>query len=72
MLFNIVAYMLTVMTQRAKSDGQIEDVIPYLVDRELVFINTLTIQFFLWNMESRSKKTEVNSTSVRVIIRSKD
>jgi hypothetical protein len=50
MLFNIVAYMLTVMTQRAKSDGQIEDVIPYLVDRELVFINTLTIQFFLWNM----------------------
>jgi hypothetical protein len=50
MLFNILADMLTVMIQRAKSDGQIEDVIPHLVDQGLLFINTLTIQFFLWNM----------------------
>jgi hypothetical protein len=32
MLFNIVADMLAVMIERAKSDGQIEGVIPHLVD----------------------------------------
>jgi hypothetical protein len=34
MLFNVVADMLTVMIQRAKYDGQIEDVIPHLVNPE--------------------------------------
>jgi hypothetical protein len=32
MLFNVVADMLAVMIERAKSDGQIEGVIPHLVD----------------------------------------
>jgi hypothetical protein len=32
MLFNIVADMLAVLIERAKSDGQIEGVIPHLVD----------------------------------------
>jgi hypothetical protein len=32
MLFNIVVDMLAVMIEHAKSDGQIEGVIPYLVD----------------------------------------
>jgi hypothetical protein len=32
MLFNIVASMLAVLIERAKSDGQIERVIPHLVD----------------------------------------
>ena len=31
-LFNIVVYMLTIMIERAKSDGQIEGVVPHLVD----------------------------------------
>ena len=32
MLFNIVADMLAIMIERAKSDGQIDGVIPHLVD----------------------------------------
>jgi hypothetical protein len=32
MLFNIVADMLAIMIERAKLDGQIEGVIPHLVD----------------------------------------
>jgi hypothetical protein len=32
MLFNIVADMLAILIERAKSDGQIEGVIPHLVD----------------------------------------
>jgi hypothetical protein len=32
MLFNIIADMLAVLIERAKSDGQIEGVIPHLVD----------------------------------------
>jgi hypothetical protein len=32
MLFNIVADMLAIMIERAKNDGLIEGVIPYLVD----------------------------------------
>jgi hypothetical protein len=32
MLFNIVADMLAILIKRAKSDGQIEGVIPHLVD----------------------------------------
>jgi hypothetical protein len=35
MLFNIVADMLAILIERAKSDGQIEEVIPHLVDDEL-------------------------------------
>jgi hypothetical protein len=32
MLFNIVADMLDILIERAKYDGQIEGVIPHLVD----------------------------------------
>jgi hypothetical protein len=32
MLFNIVAHMLAILIERAKSDGQIEGVIPHLID----------------------------------------
>jgi hypothetical protein len=32
MLFNIVANMLAILIERAKADGQIEGVIPHLVD----------------------------------------
>jgi hypothetical protein len=32
LLFNIVANMLAILTERAKVDGQIEGVIPHLVD----------------------------------------
>ena len=35
MLFNIVANMLAIMIERAKATGQIEGVIPYLVDDKL-------------------------------------
>jgi hypothetical protein len=32
MLFNIVADMLAILINRAKADGQIEGVLPHLVD----------------------------------------
>jgi hypothetical protein len=35
MLFNIVADMLAILIERAKSNGQIEEMIPHLVDGEL-------------------------------------
>jgi hypothetical protein len=38
MLFNIVADMLAVMIERVKSDGQIEGVIPHLIDGGLLIL----------------------------------
>jgi hypothetical protein len=35
MLFNIVVDMLAILIERAKPDGQIEGVVPHLVDGEL-------------------------------------
>ena len=46
--FNIVADMLTIMIERAKTDGQIEGVVPHLVDGGLSILQ-YAIQFFLWN-----------------------
>jgi hypothetical protein len=50
MLFNIVADILAILIERAKSDGQIEGVIPHLVDDGLSILQYLMIQYFLWNM----------------------
>jgi hypothetical protein len=38
LLFNIVADILTILIERAKSDGQIEGVIPHLVDGGLLIL----------------------------------
>jgi hypothetical protein len=38
MLFNIVADMLAILIKRAKSDGQIEGVIPHLIDGGLLIL----------------------------------
>jgi hypothetical protein len=35
MLFNIMVDMINIMIERANSDGQIEGVIPHMVDRGL-------------------------------------
>jgi hypothetical protein len=43
MLFNMVADMRAVMIERVKSDGQIEGVIPHLVDGGYRSLNMLTI-----------------------------
>jgi hypothetical protein len=51
MLFNIVADMLAIMIERAKIDGQIEGVIPHLVDGGLSIL-----QYYLWNMTWRRLK----------------
>ena len=56
-LFNIVADMLAIIIERAKSDGQIVGVVPHLVDGGLSSYNTPTIQFFLWNMIWRRQET---------------
>jgi hypothetical protein len=53
MLFNIVANMLDVMIERAKSDGQIDGVIPHLVDGGLSILQYAddTILFMEHNIE---------------------
>jgi hypothetical protein len=38
MIFNVVADILAVMVKRAKSDGQIEGVIPHLVNGGLYIL----------------------------------
>ena len=50
MLFNIVADMLAIMIGRANEEGQIEGLIPHLVDGDSQSFNTPMTQFFLWNM----------------------
>jgi hypothetical protein len=51
MLFNIEADMLDVMIKRAKSDGQIEGMIPHLVDIGLSILQ-YTDDTFSWNVTS--------------------
>jgi retron-type reverse transcriptase len=43
LLFNIVADMLAILIEQAKSDGQIEGLIPHLVDGVYQSFNTPTI-----------------------------
>jgi hypothetical protein len=50
MLFNIVADMLAIMIERAKSDGLIEGVIPHLVDGGLSILQYADDTIVLWNM----------------------
>jgi hypothetical protein len=57
MLFNIVVDMLAVMIERAKADGQIEGVIPHLVDGGLSILQYVDDTIvFLWNMTLRKQK----------------
>jgi hypothetical protein len=53
MLFNIVADMLAILIERAKSDGQIEGVIPHLVDGGLSILQYAddTIQLMEHDLE---------------------
>jgi hypothetical protein len=53
MLFNIVADMLAIMIERAKVDGQVEGVIPHLVDEGLSILQYAddTIMFMEHNLE---------------------
>jgi hypothetical protein len=50
MLFNIIADMLAILIERAKEDGQVEGLIPHLVDGGIPFCNTLTTRSFFCNM----------------------
>jgi hypothetical protein len=54
MLFNIVDDMLAIMIERAKSDGQIEGVIPHLVDGGLSILQYAddTILFMEHDLEN--------------------
>jgi hypothetical protein len=49
-LFNIVADMLAIMIERAKSDGLFERVIPHLVDGGLSILQYADDTILLWNM----------------------
>jgi hypothetical protein len=54
LLFNIAADMLAILIERAKSDGQIEGVIPHLVDGGLSILQYVndTILFTENDLES--------------------
>jgi hypothetical protein len=56
-LFNIVAGILAVMIEHAKYDGQIEGVIPHLVDGGLSILHYADDTIFLWNMRSKKQET---------------
>ena len=49
-LFNIVADMLAIMIERAKEDGQVDGLIPHLVDGGYQYFNTPMILYFSWSM----------------------
>jgi hypothetical protein len=53
LLFNIVSNMLTILIERAKADGQIEGVIPHLVDGGLSILQYVddTILFMEHDLE---------------------
>jgi hypothetical protein len=65
--------MFAVVTERTKFDGQMEGVIPHLVDDGLSILqyNDDTIPFMEHDIE-KVRKLEVNSFSVRAIIGSED
>jgi hypothetical protein len=73
MLFNIVADMLAILIERAKSDGQIEGVIPHLVDGGLSILQYAddTIRFTKHDFE-KSTKSQVNLGSFRATFRSQN
>jgi hypothetical protein len=61
MLFNIVVDMLAVMIERAKADGQIEGVIPHLVDGGLSILQYAddTIVFFMEHDIEKAKNLKL-------------
>jgi hypothetical protein len=63
-LFNIVADMLAIMIERAKSDGMFEGVIPHLVDGGLSILQYAddTIIFMEHDLEG-AKKSETDTFS---------
>ena len=56
-LFNIVADMLAILIERAKSEGQIEGVIPHLVDGGLSILQYVDDTILLWNTISKKLVT---------------
>jgi hypothetical protein len=48
--------MLAIITERAKVEDHIEEVVPHLVDGDLSILNTLMIRLYLWNMTLRKQK----------------
>lgn len=57
MLFNIIADMLAVMIERAKSDGQIEGVIHHLVNGGLSILQYGDDMILFWNMISKKRES---------------
>jgi hypothetical protein len=51
-LFNITNDMLAILIARAKEDGQVNGLIPHLVDGGCPFYSMLMILLFSWNMTS--------------------
>ena len=50
--------MMAIIIERAKLEGQIEGVVPRLVDGGLcIFLNTRMIRFYLWNMTRKKRKS---------------
>jgi hypothetical protein len=49
-LFNLVAYMLSTLINRAKDDGQIRGLVPHLIQGGFLSYNMWMIQSCSWNM----------------------
>jgi len=58
LLFNIIAYMLAILMNRAKVDGQISGVVPHLIDGGLSILQYTddTILFMDHDLEARNMK----------------
>jgi hypothetical protein len=72
MLFNIVADMLAIITEHAKADGQIEGVIPNLIDGGLSILQYAhnTILFIEHDLEK--EKPKINLSSFRATFGTQD
>ena len=55
-LFNTVADMLAIIIERAKNEGQIEGVVPHLVDGGLSILQYDEIRFSSWNMTLKKQE----------------
>ena len=49
MLFNLIADMLAIMISREKEDGQVDGLIPHIVDGVCPYFNMRTTQSFSWS-----------------------
>jgi hypothetical protein len=71
MLFNIVANMLAFMIERVKVDGQIEGLIPHLVDGGLLILQYVDDTILFMEHGRKGSKSKINFSSIGTTFGSK-